>query len=88
MFCFVQKLAEELKNEKGSVHPVKVDLRKEKDIVAAFSWVKANLGGVDVLINNAGVAIRTRVMGKPNCVLCLNAFLFCVRICVCTRESQ
>lgn len=58
----MQKVADELKNEKGSVHPLKVDLRKEKDIVAAFAWIKSNLGGVDVLINNAGVAIRTRVM--------------------------
>lgn len=42
---------------------MKVDLRKEKDIVAAFATIKSTLGGVDVLINNAGVAIRTRVMG-------------------------
>jgi NADP+-dependent farnesol dehydrogenase len=35
---------------------VKSDVSKESDIQAAFKWVKDNLGGVDILVNNAAAA--------------------------------
>ncbi|XP_076302429.1 farnesol dehydrogenase-like isoform X2 [Lasioglossum baleicum] len=35
------------------------DLRSEADIVKAFDWVQENLGGADILINNAGVTDST-----------------------------
>lgn len=37
-------------------HAVKCDLTVESDIKAAFEYVVKTLGGVDILINNAGVA--------------------------------
>lgn len=41
---------------KGQLHAQKCDLTKEDDILALFAWIKDNLGGVDVCINNAGVS--------------------------------
>ncbi|CAG2067930.1 unnamed protein product, partial [Timema podura] len=49
------ELAAGLKNAPGKLYAVKADAFKEEDILAAFDWIKKNLGGVDILINNAGV---------------------------------
>ena len=48
----------------GALYAVKADVSKEEDIVAAFKWVKNNLGGVDVLINNAGIPGKSTLHGK------------------------
>ncbi|XP_012259503.2 farnesol dehydrogenase-like [Athalia rosae] len=51
----VAKISEKLKGAKGKLYAKKCDLAKEKDILEVFEWVKKNLGGVDVLVNNAAV---------------------------------
>nr|CAD7266288.1 unnamed protein product [Timema shepardi] len=51
----VEKLAASLKRAPGKLYAVKADIAKEEDIIAAFDWIKKNLGGVDILINNAGL---------------------------------
>ncbi|XP_053687475.1 farnesol dehydrogenase-like [Sabethes cyaneus] len=38
-----------------SLHAAKCDVSKEEDIVEMFGWVEQTFGGVDVLINNAGI---------------------------------
>lgn len=40
----------------GEFYPVKCDVSKEQDILDAFAWVKETFGGVDVLVNNAGIS--------------------------------
>ena len=40
----------------GLVRAVKCDLCKEEDILSMFSAIKSEFGGVDVCINNAGLA--------------------------------
>uniref|UniRef100_A0A4Y0BPS9 Dehydrogenase n=1 Tax=Anopheles funestus TaxID=62324 RepID=A0A4Y0BPS9_ANOFN len=52
---------EELKNDlpeevRERLHAIRCDVTKEEDILAAFREVEQKFGGVDVLINNAGVA--------------------------------
>jgi NADP+-dependent farnesol dehydrogenase len=44
---------ETLKKEK--VHAIKCDVTKDDQTEAAFKWVEQTLGGVDILINNAGI---------------------------------
>ncbi|XP_046664653.1 farnesol dehydrogenase-like [Homalodisca vitripennis] len=43
------------RNAPGKLHPFKANLRKEEEILAAFDWIEKNLGGADVLVNNAGL---------------------------------
>jgi NAD(P)-dependent dehydrogenase (short-subunit alcohol dehydrogenase family) len=50
-----QELSAELSTAPGKLHPLKCDVSKENDVIASFAWVKENLGGVDILINNAGI---------------------------------
>ncbi|GLG95982.1 Dehydrogenase/reductase SDR family member 11 [Gryllus bimaculatus] len=39
------------------------DVSQEADVKASFAWVRAALGGVDVLVNNAGVINESRLSG-------------------------
>ncbi|XP_075238673.1 farnesol dehydrogenase-like [Lycorma delicatula] len=53
----LEELKNKLKGQKGKFHPVKTDLAKEADILSAFQWVEKNLGGIHILINNAGILL-------------------------------
>ncbi|XP_049803544.1 farnesol dehydrogenase-like isoform X1 [Schistocerca nitens] len=84
----VEKIKElELKDAPGKLHAIAGDLRDEASILAAFKWVKDNLGGVDVLINNAGVFPPTSVTeGKTEDwkrILDVNV----LGLSICTREA-
>jgi NAD(P)-dependent dehydrogenase (short-subunit alcohol dehydrogenase family) len=59
-----QELKNSLKGCSGTLYAVKADVSKEEEIVALFKWIKKNLGGVDVLINNAGITGKSTVHGK------------------------
>lgn len=41
------------------------DVTNESEVVAAFAWIRDNLGGVDVFVNNAGCMKAAFVIGKP-----------------------
>lgn len=47
----------------GKLFPVKCDLTNEKEIIDGFNWVRNNLGGIDVMVNNAGVTHYSRIIG-------------------------
>ncbi|GFG29128.1 hypothetical protein Cfor_12655 [Coptotermes formosanus] len=58
----VQELSKSLETATGKLHAVKCDVGNEADVLAAFKWVKNNLGGVDILINNAAVGHDTSLI--------------------------
>jgi len=58
-----QELSKSLESASGKLFAVKCDVSNESDVVAAFTWVKDNFGGVDILINNAAVATDTSLTG-------------------------
>nr|CAD7443478.1 unnamed protein product [Timema bartmani] len=62
-----EELSVELKGAPGKLHAFKGDASKEEDILAAFDWVKKNLGRIDVLVNNAGVLYTTSLTGLSIC---------------------
>jgi NADP+-dependent farnesol dehydrogenase len=64
LFIVFQELSKSLKSAKGKLYALKCDITKESDVQAAFKWVKDNLGGVDILINNAAVAYNSSLIGK------------------------
>jgi NADP-dependent 3-hydroxy acid dehydrogenase YdfG len=51
----LQELATELAREGAEVLPIPADLRQERDILGFFDAIRARWGGVDVLVNNAGL---------------------------------
>ena len=44
-----------MRDAEGKVYAHKCDVADQQSVAAAFSWIEAKFGGVDVLINNAGV---------------------------------
>uniref|UniRef100_A0A8D8IA19 Farnesol dehydrogenase n=1 Tax=Culex pipiens TaxID=7175 RepID=A0A8D8IA19_CULPI len=64
----VEALRDGLKDQatRKRLHAVKCDVSKEEDILKAFSWVEEKLGGVDVLVNNAGVLRDAKLVAPGN----------------------
>lgn len=61
----LQQLAANIKQEyKIDVYPMACDVQKEEDILNVFEWAESTLGGVDVLINNAGLLSYETIIGK------------------------
>jgi NAD(P)-dependent dehydrogenase (short-subunit alcohol dehydrogenase family) len=57
-------MSKTLKTAPGKLYPVKCDVTNETDVKEAFKWIKSNLGGVDILINNAGGDSSNTLIGK------------------------
>jgi len=51
-------LADELKGKPGKLYPLQCDLSLPNEIEAASEWIEKNLGGVDILINNASISLN------------------------------
>ncbi|KAK0157064.1 hypothetical protein PV328_011942 [Microctonus aethiopoides] len=58
----LEELSKELQScTKGSFQYVRCDLCNEEDILKAFEYIEEKFGGVDVLINNAGTALKDTI---------------------------
>ncbi|CAL4127279.1 unnamed protein product, partial [Meganyctiphanes norvegica] len=83
----IQALSQELSGETGSLTAIKCDLRKDTEVLALFSTIKKQFGGVDVCINNAGMSSNHRLLeGTPDEwreMLDVNI----VSLCLCTKEA-
>jgi NAD(P)-dependent dehydrogenase (short-subunit alcohol dehydrogenase family) len=48
----------------GRLYPKLCDLSHENDVLGIFHWIETYLGGVDVLVNNAGITGQNSLIGK------------------------
>lgn len=72
----------------GKLFGFKCDVCKEVDIVAAFKWVCDTFGGVDILINNAGMFGVTKLVEPGNTSLIRGILETNVLgVAICTREA-
>ncbi|XP_047106891.1 dehydrogenase/reductase SDR family member 11-like [Schistocerca piceifrons] len=84
----VDKIKElELNGAPGKLHAIAGDVGDEGSILSVFKWIKDNLGGVDVLINNAGTfPVNEPIDGKTEdwkSILDVNV----LGLSICTREA-
>ena len=64
MLTVSQELSKSLQSATGKLYAVECDVSKDSDIETAFKWIKDNLGGVDILVNNAATAPKNHLIGK------------------------
>nr|CAD7461194.1 unnamed protein product [Timema tahoe] len=83
----VEELSTELKGAPGKLHALKGDVSKEEDILAAFDWVKKNLGRIDVLVNNAGVLYLSMLTDGETSHWKQIFDLNVLGLSICTREA-
>ncbi len=83
----LDKLTEKLKEKNSDILALKVDLRQEAEILTMFNTIRQQWGGVDVLINNAGLGHKEPLMtGETEAwreMLEVNV----LALCICTREA-
>lgn len=51
---------------KGVLHARQCDVTKEDEVKKTFDWIKATFGGIDVLVNNAGVTRNGNILDVDN----------------------
>ncbi|KAM7412861.1 hypothetical protein PAMA_020312 [Pampus argenteus] len=85
----IQKLAAECQSEgySGVLVPFKCDLNNEEEILSMFAAIKTQHKGVDVCINNAGLALPESLLGGTTNnwrnMLDVNV----LALSICTREA-
>ncbi|XP_069683458.1 farnesol dehydrogenase-like isoform X1 [Periplaneta americana] len=83
----IEELSKKLGSEKGKLYAVKCDVSKEADVKEAFKWVKDNLGGVDILVNNAAVAYKNSIIDSSTDELKKMLDLNVLGLSMCTKEA-
>ncbi|KAI4454440.1 dehydrogenase/reductase sdr family member 11 [Holotrichia oblita] len=81
------RTCKKLSNKQGKLYPIKADITKEEDILAAFAWIKENLGTVDILINNAGTSKNTTLSDGDTEMWRQILETNVLGLCVTTREA-
>ncbi|KAG7190012.1 hypothetical protein KM043_006168 [Ampulex compressa] len=83
----IREMAESLNESAGKLHAVECDVTDEKSVIAAFEWVRENLGPLSVLINSAGMTKESSLIDGSledwRSVFEVNV----LGLCSCTREA-
>src|SRR6185503_9378283 len=71
----------------GEVLPLEVDLRDEPQILRMFAAIRERWGGVDVLVNNAGLGHHAPLFDGDTAAWRETLELNVIALSVCTREA-
>ncbi|WP_372366329.1 SDR family NAD(P)-dependent oxidoreductase [Candidatus Uabimicrobium sp. HlEnr_7] len=82
----LQKLREEV-SAPERMDIIKVDMREEQEIHDMFSQIKEKWGGVDILINNAGISHRSALIDGDTKLWSEMLNVNVLALCICTREA-
>lgn len=80
-------LSEEVKGAGGELVAVPCDLRDEAQLLHLFDVARTRFGGIDVLINNAGLGHHAPLMSGSTEAWREMLELNVLALCVCTREA-
>ena len=80
-------LATELTSQDATVTAYQADIRQEMDILRVFEAIRTAWGGVDVLINNAGMGHKESLMDGNTEAWREMLEVNVLALCICTREA-
>jgi NADP-dependent 3-hydroxy acid dehydrogenase YdfG len=83
----LEELATKLQALGAEVLIQTVDLRQESDILAFFQTIRQRWGGVDVLINNAGLGHKQSLLDGDTEAWRDMLEVNVLALCICTREA-
>ncbi len=83
----LQQLAEKLEGLGAEVVTQGVDLRQEASILSFFDKIRQTWGGVDVLVNNAGLGHKEPLMSGETEAWREMLEVNVLALCICTREA-
>ncbi|KAM7353061.1 farnesol dehydrogenase isoform 3-T3 [Cochliomyia hominivorax] len=85
----LKELKDNLSDKQKSLFiPRKCDVSKETDVIEAFEWSERELGGVDILLNNAGITRETELVAPGNTEKILQVINTNIMgVLWCTREA-
>lgn len=62
----VEALKKQVPKFAANIHAYECDVSKEESILAAFQWIEKKFGGVNILVNNAGMTRHTTLLQAGN----------------------
>lgn len=83
----LQELADSLRSNGTEVLVKTADLSQESDILAVFGAIRQQWGGVDILINNAGLGKKAPLMTGDTAAWREMLEINVLALCICTREA-
>ncbi|XP_056641915.1 farnesol dehydrogenase-like [Diorhabda sublineata] len=83
----IENLSKILENKPGKLFAFKADLSIEDEIKEIFIWTTNNVGPVSILINNAGLHIRTGLVDGDTEAWKTTINVNLLGLCIATREA-
>lgn len=83
----LEALQEKLMANGAEVMVQAADLRQESDILRLFEAIRQRWGGVDVLVNNAGLGRKSPLMDGDTAAWREMLEVNVLALCICTREA-
>uniref|UniRef100_A0A2H8TN47 Dehydrogenase/reductase SDR family member 11 n=1 Tax=Melanaphis sacchari TaxID=742174 RepID=A0A2H8TN47_9HEMI len=75
------------RSRRGIFYPKTCDITDERAVQDVFGWVDTELGGVSVLVNNAGIILRSSLLDGTLKDWKLFMNINVIAQCVCSREA-
>lgn len=60
----IEEIAKSLGETPGTIYARKCDVSDSKSVKAAFKWIEDKFGWVSIVINNAGIAIKGKILDQ------------------------
>jgi NADP-dependent 3-hydroxy acid dehydrogenase YdfG len=83
----LEALRQELLEAGFEIFPLVADLREEASILEMFDVIRSRFGGVDVLINNAGIGHQAPLLSSGSEPWREMLEVNILALCICTREA-